>query len=89
VISVSPKRIPLRLVERQSLLLLLLLALLVHLCNLLLRRLIVAALLFEAASVVAVGGRVDVEEGVHLAAGLAGGIVAICGLLAGLETASV
>jgi hypothetical protein len=86
---VSSKRLHLRLVERQALLLLLVLALLVHLCNLLLRRLVVAALLFEAASVVAVGGGVDVEEGAHLAAGLARGIVAVCGLLTGLEAASV
>jgi hypothetical protein len=89
VIHVSPERLPLRLVERQSLLLLLLLALRVHLCDLLLRRLVVAALLFEAASVVAVGGRVDVEEGAHLAASLACSIVTVCRLLAGLKAASV
>jgi hypothetical protein len=89
MVSVFPKRLPLRLVERQPLLQLLLLALRVHLCNLLLRRLVVAALFLEAASIVAVSGRVDVEEGVHLAAGLAGAIVTVCGLLAGLEAASV
>jgi hypothetical protein len=89
VIHASPRRVPLRLVERQSLLLLLLLALLVHLFDLLLRRLVVAALLFEAASVVAVGGGVNVEKGVHLAASLASGIVTVCGLLASLEAASV
>lgn len=37
----------------------------------------------------AVSGGVDVEEGAHLTTGLAGGIVAICGLLAGLEATGV
>lgn len=69
---------PLRLQERKTLSLLLILALLVRLSNFLFGKLVVATLLLEAATVVRVGCRVNVEESVHLAIGSVGRVVAIC-----------
>lgn len=78
-----------RLQESESLLLLPVLTLLVHLLDLLCCEFPVASLLLETASIVRVGGGVDIEEGIHLATGSAGGIVAVGGLLSRLIPAGM
>jgi hypothetical protein len=68
---------------------LLLLALPVHLRDLLAGELLVTTLFFEAAAIVRVCCRVDVEKRAHLAICSVGGVMAICRLLASLVPTSV